>query len=187
MTFPDPPPPRTQGDRVSTNFSVDAPSIAIDEDLPRRPKVNRPEPTRANPKEAVGMKKAPLHLFPSTARLAGAMAFHEGMLKYGQYNWRAAGVSASVYYDALERHMEAWWNGQDIDPKSDLHHLWKALACIAVLIDAMEVDKFIDDRPPVAPVAGMIEAMEDRMAVNVEEYGHIKPHQHTIQDAEEEG
>jgi hypothetical protein len=111
-----------------------------------------------NPKDAEARQdsRVSLSLFPDTAVVAGALAFTEGDAKYGGHNYRVAGVRASVYYDAEERHMKAWRNGEDIDPDSGLPHLWKALACIAVLIDAQECGKLTDDRPPPAPVGDML-------------------------------
>lgn len=100
-----------------------------------------------NPKDLIGSNKLPLHLWPTTATAAGCMAFLEGALKYGRSNWRVVGVRATVYYDALQRHMAAWLEGEDVDPESGLPHLAKALACIAILVDAEAAGKLNDDRP----------------------------------------
>jgi hypothetical protein len=101
-----------------------------------------------NPKDAIGSKKVGLHFVPVLAMFGMALAFLEGAIKYGGFNWRVAGIRASVYYDALQRHMTSWWEGQNIDPDSKLPHLYKAMACIAILIDA-EANKMLnDDRPP---------------------------------------
>jgi len=88
------------------------------------------------------------------------MAFLEGGLKYGPYNWREAGARASVYYDAGRRHFEAWWNGQNIDPASGLPHLWKLAACVAILIDCCEIGNLSDDRPPAIDLYEMFNKME---------------------------
>jgi hypothetical protein len=100
----------------------------------------------SNPKDIIGSSKLPLHLFPTTAIAAGCLAFLEGAVKYGRSNWRAVGVRASIYHDALLRHMTAWWEGEDTDPDSGLPHLSKAIACIAILIDAKAAGKLTDDR-----------------------------------------
>lgn len=99
-----------------------------------------------NPKDAIGSNKLPIHLFPSTAKAYGVMALLDGALKYGRANWREAGVRASIYYDACNRHMDKWFEGQDIDIDSNLPHLAHALACITILIDATENGKLVDDR-----------------------------------------
>ncbi len=99
-----------------------------------------------NPKDLIGSDKLPLHLFPMTATVYGTMALLDGALKYGRANWRSAGVRASIYYDACLRHLTKWFEGETIDSDSGLPHLSHALACIAILIDAVEANKLKDDR-----------------------------------------
>jgi hypothetical protein len=137
-----------------------------------------------NPKDVIGSGKVPLELVPDTMRIAAAMAFLEGAAKYGRYNWRVAGVRASIYKSALDRHLAAWWNGEDMDPDSGLPHLWKALSCLAVLIDAEEADKLTDDRPPRLDVASMLAEYTPRVNEIKERYAHLTPHQYTIADGE---
>lgn len=142
----------------------------------------------SNPKdEAAALDgRVPLSLFPDTARIAGAMAFLEGKEKYGRYNYRVVGVKSSVYVEALERHMTAWWNGEDIDEKSGLNHLWKAIACVAILIDAMETGMLTDDRPPRAPVQEMLEGLEETVIDIQKRLEEYDPYQYTIADTPEE-
>lgn len=101
-----------------------------------------------NPKDAIGSKKVAPHHLPAHIPAKMSLAMLEGAIKYGSFNYRVAGVRASIYYDALLRHISAWWEGQDIDPDSGLHHLWKALACLAILEDARTMGMLTDDRPP---------------------------------------
>lgn len=119
-----------------------------------------------NPKDALGIKKAGLQciscaFIQDLAKLAGGykhlrmktlfavgMAMVEGARKYGRHNYRVSGVRASVYYDALLRHLHQWWYGEDIDKDSNIEHIIKALACMAVFLDALKNNKWIDDRPP---------------------------------------
>lgn len=99
-----------------------------------------------NPKDAIGSDKIPLHLWPETASILGAMAMLDGALKYGRSNFRGVGVRSSIYYDACRRHMIKWFEGEDTDPDSGLPHLAHALACMAILIDAAAAGKLNDDR-----------------------------------------
>lgn len=108
-----------------------------------------------NPKDAVGCKKVPLGLVPSTAMAYQAMVHLHGAIKYGAYNWRAAGVRSTIYYDAMLRHLGAWLNGQDDDPDSGQPHLAHVAACCNIILDAKECGKLNDDRPPPAPVAAL--------------------------------
>lgn len=100
----------------------------------------------SNPKEAIGSNKIPLHLWPETASVLGALGLLDGTLKYGRSNFRAAGVKASVYYDAARRHLSRWFEGQDNDPDSGLPHLAHVLACIAIIVDAQAAGSLTDDR-----------------------------------------
>ena len=101
-----------------------------------------------NPKDAFGVKKAPLSTVPAPVLMELGLAMLEGAAKYGRHNYRTIGVRGSVYYDAAMRHLMSWWEGEDIDPDSGLSHITKAIASLAVLRDAMMQDKFNDDRPP---------------------------------------
>lgn len=101
-----------------------------------------------NPKDAVGIRKAPLSTVPGNVIAEIGVAMLEGASKYGRHNYRVAGVRASVYYDAALRHLIAWWEGEDIDPDSGMSHITKLLACMTVLRDAMHQDMWTDDRPP---------------------------------------
>ena len=103
---------------------------------------------QTNPKDAVGIRKVPMHVVSSPVVMEMALGMMEGARKYGAHNYRVAGVRASVYYDAAMRHLTAWWEGQDIDPDSGLSHITKAMSCLHVLRDAMLNDMWFDDRPP---------------------------------------
>lgn len=109
----------------------------------------------SNPKDAIGSKKAPLSTLSMPVCYEVAASLLEGGCKYGRHNYRAIGVRSSVYYDATMRHLAAYWEGQDIDPDSGIHHLSKAIASLFVLRDAMIHGKVYDDRPPRAPEGWM--------------------------------
>ena len=100
----------------------------------------------SNPKDAVANGKIPMHLWPATATAVGALAMHYGQLMYGRNNWREAGVRASVYVSACQRHLAAWFEGEDSDQESSIPHLAHALACLAILVDAQAAGKLTDDR-----------------------------------------
>ncbi|WP_277593623.1 dATP/dGTP diphosphohydrolase domain-containing protein [Pseudomonas chlororaphis] len=99
-----------------------------------------------NPKDLIGSGKLPLHLWPVTATALGSLGLLDGMLKYGRSNFRAIGVRASIYYDAASRHLNAWFEGEAVDPDSGLPHLAHALACLAIIVDAEAAGKLNDDR-----------------------------------------
>ena len=99
-----------------------------------------------NPKDVIGSDKLPTHLWPTTATMLGCLGLLDGLLKYGRSNYRAVGVRASIYYDAADRHLKAWFEGEDLDPDSGLPHLAHLLACIAIIVDAQAAGKLNDDR-----------------------------------------
>jgi hypothetical protein len=117
-----------------------------------------------NPKDAFAVSKLPLHLVPDTVRAYAALAFAEGAAKYGAYNWRVAGVRASVYRSALDRHLASWWNGEDADPATGVPHLASVIACAGIILDAELCGKLTDDRPPTAPLGATIRAMQADVA-----------------------
>ena len=139
-----------------------------------------------NPKDLIGSDKIPLHLFPESAVIYGALALLDGALKYGRGNWRVAGVRASIYYDATMRHMSKWFEGEEIDPDSGLPHLAHAMACIAILIDAKTAGKLKDDRMVEGNYSDLIKEMTPHVKRLKEVHKDKNPHHYTIQDNEKE-
>jgi hypothetical protein len=100
-----------------------------------------------NPKTTIGVTKVPLHLVPPSAKHYLALAFKDGAAKYGPYNWREKKVSASVYVAAAQRHIDAWWDGEDLSEDAKVEHLAHAMACMAIVLDAKSIGMLNDDRP----------------------------------------
>lgn len=78
--------------------------------------------------------KLPLWLVPVAAIKACARALQHGAKKYAANNWRK-GMKWSEVYSALQRHLTAWNEGEEIDPESGLNHLDHAQACLAFLTE----------------------------------------------------
>lgn len=133
-----------------------------------------------NPKDIVGIRKAPMSTVsgPVIAELGVAML--EGAAKYGRHNYRVVGVRSSVYYDALFRHIQAWWEGEDIDPDSGMHHVTKAIATLVVLRDAMIQGKCEDDRPP--PSVEFFARLNKLSGEILDRHAGKNPKHYTIQD-----
>src|SRR5690606_12460121 len=127
-----------------------------------------------NPKDAVGIKKAPFSTVSAAVNAELGIALLEGARKYGRHNYRIAGVRASVYYDAALRHLAKWWEGEDTDRDSGLSHITKAIASLVVFRDAQICDNWIDDRPPPIP-ADFIENLNKTAAEIIERYPNALP------------
>jgi len=72
----------------------------------------------ANPKDLLGVRKAPMSTVPATVLAEIGVAMLEGASKYGRHNYRVVGVRGSVYYNGVMRHLMAWWEREDLDPDS---------------------------------------------------------------------
>ena len=106
-----------------------------------------------NPKKAYGDAKVPVHLVPPALCIGAARAFGEGAVKYGAYNWRVKRVEAMTYIGAIKRHLDAYLDGEDIDPESTVGklHLEGIAACVGILLDMTYAGTLIDNRPPPGP------------------------------------
>lgn len=156
--------------------------------LPTWPANAQPEPDPAgkptNPKDALAVTKLPLHLVPDTIEAYAALAFAEGAAKYGAYNWRVAGVFASVYHSAMKRHLASWHNGEEADPVTGVPHLASVIACAGILLDAKFCGKLTDDRPPAAAIGERIRSSEAEVAKVLALFADRKPRHFTIADSE---
>ncbi len=93
--------------------------------------------------------KAPLALLPSEALIEIAEVLGFGAEKYGPNNWRddADKTEWSRSYSSLQRHLNAFWSGQDIDPESGLSHLAHAATQIVILmVQRSDGHLHMDDR-----------------------------------------
>lgn len=135
----------------------------------------------SNPKDIVGIRKAPMSTVSAAVMAEVGVAMLEGAAKYGRHNYRAVGVRSSVYYDGTLRHLFAWWEGEDLDPDSGLSHVTKAITSLVVFRDAMLQGKVEDDRPPRA--APFYERLNAEAAATVDRHADKHPKHYTIKDA----
>lgn len=63
-----------------------------------------------------------------------------GAIKYAPDNWQKVDNHRERYFNASQRHIMAWWQGEKNDSESGLHHLAHACCCILFLLH-MEADK----------------------------------------------
>jgi hypothetical protein len=134
-----------------------------------------------NPKDAIGIRKAPLSCVPMNVVAEMGLGMLEGACKYGRHNYRGVGVRGSVYFDATMRHLISWWEGEDVDPDSGLSHITKALVSLVVLRDAQMQDKCTDDRPPRSKA--FYKQLNEKAATILDRLAVLEPpHHYTIED-----
>ncbi|MFG1378897.1 dATP/dGTP diphosphohydrolase domain-containing protein [Xanthobacter autotrophicus] len=136
-----------------------------------------------NPKDAAATARVPLHLVPPAVPIYAALAYAEGDLKYGAFNWRATEVKASVYVAAMKRHLERYWNGEWADPVTGVPHLASIIAGCGIILDAQLVGKLIDDRPPPADLSAILAEAEETMRGLQALFGDRSPNHWTITNA----
>ncbi len=137
-----------------------------------------------NPKDAIGIRKAPMSTVSAPVMAEVGVAMLEGAAKYGRHNYRNAGVQSSVYYDATMRHLMSWWEGEDFDPDSGLSHVTKAIASLCVLRDAMIQGMLTDDRAPKS--VAFYEELNKKAAAILDKYQDKNPRHFTIADSKGE-
>ncbi len=95
-----------------------------------------------------GMKDVQLHALPWEALQELGRIYSFGAQKYADYNFRK-GYQWSLSFDAMLRHAFAFWNREDLDEESQLHHMahatWHALTLTLFALTG----KGTDDRPDV--------------------------------------
>jgi hypothetical protein len=90
-------------------------------------------------------EKSRMELVPGGAVLAIADVFTFGAKKYSAHNWRQ-GFDWSRLIGALERHVAAFKDGEDLDPESGLPHMAHAGCCVMMLLEHQRLGYGKDDR-----------------------------------------
>lgn len=96
-----------------------------------------------------GQKLARFDLLPAGSLLAIAEHFGKGAAKYEDRNWER-GYNWSLSFGALQRHLWAWWNGEDIDEETGSSHLAAAGFHVLALLEFLKTHPELDDRPSTA-------------------------------------
>lgn len=161
--------------------SGDAPNYAFT--LPSAASSSKP----SNPKDMIGSDKVPMSLVTGTTKAYLALAHLEGHLKYGLVNWREAGVRASIYLDAIERHFEKFKDGGEwADEKTKVPHLASIMACCSIILDAHLVGKLTDDRPKSnQALPQLIDDLSENVKHLKELFKDHSPRHYTIADNDE--
>jgi hypothetical protein len=74
-------------------------------------------------------------LLPPEALKATVEILTFGAEKYEPDNWKYVPDSKRRYFDALQRHLWDWKNGEQNDPESGKNHLAHALCCLMFMLE----------------------------------------------------
>lgn len=99
-----------------------------------------------------GQKLAQLGALDPASLMEVAKIAGFGAQKYERYNY-LLGFSWSLSYDALQRHLHAFWNGEDVDEESGLFHLahaaWQCLCLLSFSMRNLGTDdRYKGQSPP---------------------------------------
>jgi hypothetical protein len=128
-----------------------------------------------NLKTAAAAKKPKLSDVPPVALFALGAAMSDGKEKYGRFNWRETGSTASVFYDAMMRHLADWYNGEDFADDSKVHHLGHLMASCAILLDSSLHGKLNDDRQKYGTVSRNVTWIDKTPKVISDKFGSGAP------------
>jgi dATP/dGTP diphosphohydrolase, N-terminal/Domain of unknown function (DUF4406) len=93
-----------------------------------------------------GQKQARFDLIPATPLWLIAEHYGKGAEKYDDRNWER-GYAWSLAYGAMQRHLNAWWSGEDLDPETGSNHLTAAAWHCLALLEFTDTHPEKDDRP----------------------------------------
>ncbi len=127
----------------------------------------------SNPKQAMGSKKVPFFsVLPPSGLIHMAMVMKygaydakrkDGTTGYGPFNWRESAVEYNTYLDAIVRHLLALVDGEDTAADSKQHHAAHIGACCLIILDAIECDVLIDNRPPPGNASELLELLKEQI------------------------
>jgi len=72
-----------------------------------------------------------------------------GSHKYEDHNWQRVPNARERYFNAMMRHVMAWWNDEVNDPETKLNHLAHAICCALFLMWADKEGKHASKKPRV--------------------------------------
>ena len=108
-----------------------------------------------------GVKPARYDLIPAVSLQLLAEHYGKGALKYEDRNWER-GYEWNKSFQALQRHIWAFWNGEDVDPETGSPHViaaaWHCFSLAQFQSDPSRYAQF-DDRPTPVTLPALVEAL----------------------------
>lgn len=114
-----------------------------------------------------GTKEARYDLIPIPALDLLARLYGKGAVKYAAHNWRL-GYEWSKSYAAAQRHMNAFWSGEDIDPETGIPHPICAAFHMFALTTYLTEHPELDDRFETRDRRSDVDAGENEEQPNTE-------------------
>ena len=93
-----------------------------------------------------GSKEEKYDLIPVEPLRQVSLIYGYGSKKYAPRNWEK-GYNWSLSYAALQRHLNAFWAGENNDKESGLNHLGHAVFHCLAMLEWGVTKKELDDRP----------------------------------------
>ena len=78
--------------------------------------------------------KPRMSLLPKGALSAVIRVLEFGATKYQADGWKHVHNAKTRYYDAMQRHIEAWWQGEQKDSETGESHLAHVVCCALFLM-----------------------------------------------------
>lgn len=142
-TFISPPFPCDGGDAPIAPLRLSTPPTGFHPTAPWGPgEVRITDPKTGGQK---GQKPAQLSYLPFDSLAEVSKVYQYGASKYARDNWKK-GYKWSLNFDAMMRHMFAFWEGEDLDPESGCAHVGHACWHALTLLWFMKHHKEGDDR-----------------------------------------
>lgn len=113
---------------------------------PLIPETGEVRMTNATTGAQKGAKDAKYNLIPVGALEELAKLYGFGATKYAPRNWEK-GYEFSLSYDALQRHANQWWGGENVDKETQLSHLASVAWHAFTLMTLLQTHPEMDDRP----------------------------------------
>ena len=94
-----------------------------------------------------------------------------GARKYSEDNWRKVANAETRYFDADHRHLNAWWDGQTLDPETGESHLAHAVSCLLFIL-ALEQEKSLSR--PICSTCGFAPCECKQTLANTDTYRPLR-------------
>lgn len=134
------------GDAVSVSFTNGERYSVLVEDLVLVDEDTKLKEVDELTDKADGVKydggKNRMSLLPSGVLQEVLSVLEYGSKKYADNNWQKVPEARTRYYDAMHRHIDAWWSGEEVDSETGKSHLSHAICCAMFLMwfDGNKVD-----------------------------------------------